>query len=163
MVDEVLAEAGRIDLLVNNAGIGLLGGAEESSTAQAQALFDVNVFGVLRVTNAVLPTMRTSKEGQDHQYELGAGFDSGSLLRAVCVDEACASKAIPNRLTTNCAHSEFEWCWSNPAYTRTSFEENLTRPDRLLDVYDLARAGTEAVMRRRMKQVMPPKSSPRRS
>ena len=45
LVDEVLAEAGRIDVLVNNAGIGLLGGAEESSTAQAQALFDVNVFG----------------------------------------------------------------------------------------------------------------------
>ena len=48
LVDEVLAEAGRIDVLVNNAGIGLLGGAEESSTAQAQALFDVNVFGILR-------------------------------------------------------------------------------------------------------------------
>ena len=50
MVDEVLSKAGRIDLLVNNAGVGLLGGAEESSTAQAQALFDVNVFGALRVT-----------------------------------------------------------------------------------------------------------------
>lgn len=56
-VAEVLKQAGRIDLLVNNAGIGLLGGAEESSTAQAQALFDVNVFGITRVTNAVLPTM----------------------------------------------------------------------------------------------------------
>jgi NAD(P)-dependent dehydrogenase (short-subunit alcohol dehydrogenase family) len=39
MVDEVLSKAGRIDLLVNNSGIGLLGGAQESSTAQAQALF----------------------------------------------------------------------------------------------------------------------------
>ncbi len=46
LVDDVLAEAGRIDLLVNNAGMGLLGGAEESSTAQAKSLFDVNVFGV---------------------------------------------------------------------------------------------------------------------
>ena len=53
LVDEVLIKAGRIDLLVNNAGIGLLGGAEESSIAQAQALFDVNLFGVLRMTNAV--------------------------------------------------------------------------------------------------------------
>src|ERR1700741_4962959 len=58
MVAQVLELAGGIDLLVNNAGIGLLGGAEESSSAQAQALFDVNVFGVLRVTNAVLPAMR---------------------------------------------------------------------------------------------------------
>src|SRR5688572_16880370 len=64
LVDEVLAKAGRIDLLVNNAGIGLLGGAEESSIAQAQALFDVNVFGVLRVTNAVLPTMRRQASGR---------------------------------------------------------------------------------------------------
>src|SRR5919109_1309017 len=55
MVADVLAEAGRIDLLVNNAGMGLFGGAEESSLAQARALFDVNVFGVLRVTSAVLP------------------------------------------------------------------------------------------------------------
>jgi short-subunit dehydrogenase len=58
MVDEVLSKARRIDLLVNNTGIGLLGGAEESSTTQAQALFDVNLFSVLRVTNAVLPTMQ---------------------------------------------------------------------------------------------------------
>lgn len=49
LVDGALATAGRIDVLVNNVGIGLLGGAEESSIAQAQALFDVNVFGVLRV------------------------------------------------------------------------------------------------------------------
>lgn len=41
VVDEVLKRTGRIDLLVNNAGIGLLGGAEESTTAQAKAVFDV--------------------------------------------------------------------------------------------------------------------------
>ena len=64
LVDEVIADAGRIDLLVNNAGVGLLGGAEESSIAQAQALFDVNLFGVLRVTNAVLPTMRRQASGR---------------------------------------------------------------------------------------------------
>ncbi len=64
MADEVLSKAGRIDLLVNNAGVGLLGGAEESSITQAQAVFDVNVFGVLRVTNAVLPTMRRQRKGR---------------------------------------------------------------------------------------------------
>src|SRR4051812_17787014 len=51
VIAEVLSRAGRIDLLVNNAGVGLLGGAEESSAAQARALFDVNVFGVMRLTN----------------------------------------------------------------------------------------------------------------
>jgi NAD(P)-dependent dehydrogenase (short-subunit alcohol dehydrogenase family) len=64
MVAEVLKQAGRIDLLVNNAGNGLLGGAEKSSSAQAQALFNVNVFGLFRVTNAVLPTMRHQKTGR---------------------------------------------------------------------------------------------------
>jgi short-subunit dehydrogenase len=46
------------------ADVGLFGGAEESSVAQAQALFGVNVFGVLRVTNAVLPTMRRQGKGR---------------------------------------------------------------------------------------------------
>lgn len=55
LMDEVLAETGRIDLLVKHAGAGLLAGAEESLAAQTQALFDVNVFDVLRMTNAVLP------------------------------------------------------------------------------------------------------------
>src|SRR5215210_8693575 len=64
LVGEVMADAGRIDLLVNNAGVGLLGGAEESSIAQAQALFDVNLFGVVRVTNAVLPAMRRQGTGR---------------------------------------------------------------------------------------------------
>lgn len=44
MVDDVLAKAGRVDLLVNNAGMALFGGAEESSIAQAKALFDVERF-----------------------------------------------------------------------------------------------------------------------
>jgi short-subunit dehydrogenase len=64
LAETVFAQAGRIDLLVNNAGVGLLGGAEESSIDQAWALFDVNVFGVLRVTNAVLPVMRSQKQGR---------------------------------------------------------------------------------------------------
>ena len=64
LVDEVVRQAGRIDLVVNNAGVGLLGAAEESSISQAQRLFDVNVFGVARVVNAVLPIMRAQKGGR---------------------------------------------------------------------------------------------------
>lgn len=49
LVDEVVKPAGRIDVVVNNAGVGLLDGVEASSIEQAQRLFDVNVFGVARV------------------------------------------------------------------------------------------------------------------
>src|SRR5690349_11689464 len=63
-VGAVLARAGRIDLLVNNAGVGLVAGAEESSLEQAKALFDVNLFGVIRLTKAVLPAMRQAGAGR---------------------------------------------------------------------------------------------------
>ena len=47
-VEEVLSRAGRIDVLINNAGVNLVGAIEETSIGQAQALFDTNVIGVLR-------------------------------------------------------------------------------------------------------------------
>jgi len=63
-VASVLSRAGRIDALVNNAGATILGAIEETDTAQAQALFDVNFFGAARVTRAVLPTMRAQRAGR---------------------------------------------------------------------------------------------------
>lgn len=62
-VDAAIARFGRIDALVNNAGRGLVGAVEETSDAEARAIFDVNVFGLLAVTNAVLPQMRSQRSG----------------------------------------------------------------------------------------------------
>jgi NADP-dependent 3-hydroxy acid dehydrogenase YdfG len=62
-VRKVLAEAGKIDVLVNNAGIGSAGVTEAFTTEQAKAIFDTNVIGLLRVTRAVLPSMRQQHEG----------------------------------------------------------------------------------------------------
>ncbi|HJP79463.1 MAG TPA: oxidoreductase [Pseudonocardiaceae bacterium] len=62
-VDAALAHFGRIDVLVNNAGHGLIGALEELSEAQLRAVLETNVFGVAAVTRAVLPTMRAQRGG----------------------------------------------------------------------------------------------------
>jgi NADP-dependent 3-hydroxy acid dehydrogenase YdfG len=62
-VENVLAEAGKIDVLVNNAGIMSAGITEAFTTEQAKAMFDTNVIGLLRVSRAVLPVMRQQHDG----------------------------------------------------------------------------------------------------
>src|SRR5436189_270801 len=62
-VKSVLAEAGTIDVLVNNAGVGSAGVTEAFTAAQAKVIFDTNVIGLLRVTRAVLPSMRQKRDG----------------------------------------------------------------------------------------------------
>jgi NAD(P)-dependent dehydrogenase (short-subunit alcohol dehydrogenase family) len=63
-VAEVLARAGRIDVLVNNAGVMHLGVAEETAMAVAHEVFETNFFGVARMINAVLPGMRERRQGR---------------------------------------------------------------------------------------------------
>lgn len=63
-VQKVMAQAQRIDLLVNNAGYDQVGAIEENSVADAQAQFDTNVFGTLRMIKAVLPIMRQQGSGR---------------------------------------------------------------------------------------------------
>lgn len=73
-IDEVVGEAirwsGGIDVLVNNAGRGFHGAAEEVSDAESRALFDTNVFGLMDVTRAVLPDMRRRRSG--HILNIGS-------------------------------------------------------------------------------------------
>ncbi len=62
-VESVLAQAQHIDVLVNNAGIGVMGSLEETSIDVAQALFQTNYFGPIRMMRAVLPGMRERRSG----------------------------------------------------------------------------------------------------
>jgi NAD(P)-dependent dehydrogenase (short-subunit alcohol dehydrogenase family) len=62
-VRDVLSEHGRIDVLFNNAGFGIAGPAEETSSAEAHAQLETNFFGLARMCRLVLPTMRSRGEG----------------------------------------------------------------------------------------------------
>ncbi|MBC8158765.1 MAG: SDR family NAD(P)-dependent oxidoreductase [Alphaproteobacteria bacterium] len=77
-VDAILAKFGRIDVLINNAGHGMMGAVEEVSDAEARKVFDSNVFGLLNVTRAVLPFMRASRSG----HVVNIGSVGGLLARA---------------------------------------------------------------------------------
>ncbi|MDR6195817.1 oxidoreductase [Siphonobacter sp. SORGH_AS_0500] len=63
-VDKIIQEQGRIDVLYNNAGFGIMGTAEETTSEDAHKLMEVNVFGYTRMIQAVLPHMRQQKSGR---------------------------------------------------------------------------------------------------
>jgi NAD(P)-dependent dehydrogenase (short-subunit alcohol dehydrogenase family) len=77
-VAQAIAHLGRIDVLVNNAGYGLLSGIEEASDAEVREQYDTNVFGLLNVTRAVLPHMRRQQTG--HVINISSLFGFGILL-----------------------------------------------------------------------------------
>jgi NAD(P)-dependent dehydrogenase (short-subunit alcohol dehydrogenase family) len=62
-VEAAIAHFGRIDILVNNAGIGYFGAVEESEEAEVRRMFEINVFGLARLTQEVLPFMRKQRSG----------------------------------------------------------------------------------------------------
>jgi NAD(P)-dependent dehydrogenase (short-subunit alcohol dehydrogenase family) len=134
VVREVLERSGRIDVLVNNAGFGTAGAAEESSVEQARALFETNLFGAMRMTRAVLPQMREQGSGRVINVSSVLGFvpaPFGALY--------AASKHAIEGYSESMDHEVREYgvrvLLVEPGYTRTSFDTNLVPADEPLPVY----------------------------
>jgi NAD(P)-dependent dehydrogenase (short-subunit alcohol dehydrogenase family) len=72
-IKSIMDQSGRIDVLVNNAGYGLVGAFEELSMEEIKQQYETNLFGVIRVTQAVLPIMRKQKSGIIVNMSSGAG------------------------------------------------------------------------------------------
>ena len=64
VVHAIISQFGKIDVLVNNAGVGFVGAIEEASINEIKNVFEINLFGTLKLTQAVLPFMRKRKNGK---------------------------------------------------------------------------------------------------
>lgn len=150
LVSELIRREGGIDLLVNNAGFGIApAGAEESSLEQAQALFDTNFFGIVRMTRAVVPHMRRQGHGRI--------INIGSILGVVPMPYVALyvaskhavegySEALDHELRTRGIRVSV----IEPAFTKTQFEANTIEADATLDEYRTVRASLAKVLSQSM-------------
>ena len=135
-VAAALGRFGRIDVLVNNAGYGLFGAVEEISDAEARALFDTNVFGLLNVTRAVLPTLRAQGSGRIVNISSSAGFVS-SAGRGLYSASKFAVEASTEALHGELAPLGIHVTAVEPGAFRTDFltTESRRRPEAEIPAY----------------------------
>jgi NAD(P)-dependent dehydrogenase (short-subunit alcohol dehydrogenase family) len=135
LVDEVMAKAGRIDLLVNNAGYALGGAAEESSIEQVRLQFDTNFLGVVRVTNAILPIMR--RQGQGRILNVGSvmGLIPGPF-GAYYTASKHAIEGYSESLDHEVRSFGIRVAVIEPWATKTAIDANAIQGERPVGVYD---------------------------
>ncbi|MGW7202631.1 oxidoreductase [Streptomyces sp. NPDC054837] len=144
-VQEVSERFGRIDVLVNNAGVGSMGAAEETSLEQAQAVFDINVFGVMRMVNEVLPHMRAQRRGRIINISSVLGFLPQPYMAAYAASKH-AIEGYTESLDHEVRDHGIRALIVEPAYTRTGFEANSAKPDTPLHAYAKQRLTVDRVM-----------------
>jgi short-subunit dehydrogenase len=119
----IIAQATRIDVLVNSAGVTLIGSTEETSIDEAQSLLDTNVLGVLRTTQAVLPHMRKQGSGRIVNISSVLGF-----LPAPYMSLYSASKHAVEGLSETLDHEVRQFgirvALVEPSFTRTNLDLN---------------------------------------
>lgn len=133
-VESIIAQAERIDVLINSAGLTLLGAMEETSTEEAQALFDTNVFGLLRTIHAVLPHMRAQRSGRIVNVSSVLGF-----LPAPYMALYSASKHAVEGLSETLDHEVRQFgirvSLVEPSFTKTNLDLNAPQTVRKISDY----------------------------
>jgi NAD(P)-dependent dehydrogenase (short-subunit alcohol dehydrogenase family) len=149
VVERVIERFGRLDVLVNNAGTGAAGAAEESSVAQVQRVFDINFFGLVRMTKAVLPHMRAAGTGRIINISSVLG-----LVPAPYMASYAATKHAIEGYSESVDHEVREYgirvLLVEPAYTRTGFDAKAIQPDAPLPIYAEQRNVFDGVIARAM-------------
>lgn len=123
-VQAVSSEAGRIDVLVNNAGYGLNGAFEDLAMDEIKAQYETNVFGLIRMTQAVLPIMRRQKSGTIVNISSGAGrfgFPSGSAY----VSTKFAVEGLSESMSYELEPFGIKVAIVEPGVIRTNFADGL--------------------------------------
>ena len=146
-IQNIVAKAKRIDVLVNNAGGTMLGSVEETSIAEAQALFDTNVFGALRTSQAVLPHIREQRSGRIINVSSVLGF-----LPAPYMGLYAATKHAIEGLSESLDHEVRSFgvrvVLVEPSYTKTNLDLNAPQAASPIAAYDADRdLASKAIVR----------------
>lgn len=127
---------GGVDVVVNNAGYGVFGAVEEVSDAEVRAIFDANVFGLLNVTRAVLPTLRAQGSGRIVNIGSSAGLAVGAG-RGIYGATKFAVEAVTEALRAELAPLGIKVTVVEPGSFRTHFlsHGDQRRPGTTVDAY----------------------------
>jgi NAD(P)-dependent dehydrogenase (short-subunit alcohol dehydrogenase family) len=131
-IQTITNEAGKIDVLVNNAGYGLTGAFEDLSMDEIKAQYETNVFGLIRVTQAVLPIMRKQKSGIIVNISSGAGrfgYPTGSAY----VSTKFAVEGLTESMSYEVEPFGIRMVLVEPGVIRTNFFSGMTIAKKSLD------------------------------
>ena len=148
-VQRALAHFGRIDVLVNNAGYGLLGAVEEATADEVRRLYDTNVFGLLHVTRAVLPAMRARRAGHVVNISSLGGVQSAAGFGVYCSTKF-AVEGLTEALHAELAPLGIHATVVEPGYFRTEFLDgsSLAVSPQVIDDYALSAGAVREAARR---------------